>query len=125
MERERLKSLLESLLFVADAPVSVNQLVEVLEGVDRKEISEGLRELQSEYEAGGRGFRLVEVAGGFQMRTPKEHADWIKRLYQGRPARMRVTNCWLKIRNSSAGIFSRPATESRILSARRGAIEKT
>ena len=88
MERERLKSLLESLLFVADAPVSVNQLAEVLGGVDRKEISEGLRELQSEYEAGGRGFRLVEVAGGFQMRTPKEHADWIKRLYQGRPARM-------------------------------------
>src|SRR2546425_13369433 len=83
MERERLKSLLESLLFVADAPVSVNQLAEVLEGVDRKEISEGLRELQSEYEAGGRGFRLVEVAGGVPKRAPQGHARWGKSPLQG------------------------------------------
>jgi len=88
MERERLKSVLESLLFVADAPVSVNQLAEVLEQVDRKEIGGVLKELQAAYEGEARGFRLAEVAGGFQMRTPREHADWIKRLYQGRPARM-------------------------------------
>jgi segregation and condensation protein B len=88
MERDRLKSVLESLLFVADAPVSLSQLADALDGVDRKEIGSALEELQSEYEAAGRGFRLIEVANGFQMRTPKEHADWIRRLYQGRPARM-------------------------------------
>jgi len=88
MERDRLKSVLESLLFVADGPVSVGRLAEVLEGTDKAEIASVLGELQSEYETAGRGFRLVEIAGGFQMRTPKEHADWIKRFYQGRPARM-------------------------------------
>ncbi len=88
MERDRLKSVLESLLFVADGPVSVGRLAEVLEGTDKAEIASVLGELQSEYETAGRGFRLVEIAGGYQMRTPKEHADWIKRFYQGRPARM-------------------------------------
>ncbi len=88
MERDRLKSVLESLLFVADSPLLVSRLAEVLEGVDKTEIASALGELQSEYETAGRGFRLVEIAGGYQMRTPKEHADWIKCFYQGRPARM-------------------------------------
>jgi segregation and condensation protein B len=88
MERNELKSVLESLLFVADAPVPLVQLADVLGGIHRKEIEAALEELQSEYETGRRGLRLVEVAHGFQMRTPKEHAEWIKRLYQGRPARM-------------------------------------
>lgn len=88
MEPDELKSVLESLLFVADAPLSAVQLADVLNGIDRKEIEAALQELQAGYEAERRGFRLVEVANGFQMRTPKEHAEWIKRLYQGRPARM-------------------------------------
>jgi segregation and condensation protein B len=32
--------------------------------------------------------RLVEVAGGYQLRTPKENADWVKKFLGGRPARM-------------------------------------
>jgi len=35
-----------------------------------------------------RGVRLVEVAGGYQLRTPKENADWVKKFLGGRPARM-------------------------------------
>ncbi|MBI2989555.1 MAG: SMC-Scp complex subunit ScpB [Deltaproteobacteria bacterium] len=88
MERDRLKSVLESLLFACDAPLAVHRMGEVLEGVDKKEIASVLQELQAEYETSGRGFRLVEVAGGFQMRTPKENAEWVKNLFRGRPARM-------------------------------------
>lgn len=88
MERDQLKSVLESLLFASEAPLTVARMSEALEGVDRKEIAALLQELQAEYEASGRGFRLVEVAGGFQMRTPKENAQWVKNLFRGRPARM-------------------------------------
>ncbi len=88
MERDRLRSVLESLLFVAEGPLTVNRMNEVLEGIDKKEILSALRELQSEYETAGRGYRLVEVAGGYQMRTPKENADWVKALYRTRPTRM-------------------------------------
>jgi segregation and condensation protein B len=47
-----------------------------------------LQALQEEYEAQNRGLRLVEVAGGYQMRTAKDNADWVKKFLGGRPARM-------------------------------------
>jgi segregation and condensation protein B len=88
MERDQLKSVLESLLFASDGPVTIQRLVEVIEGVERGVMAGVLQELQSEYDAGGRGFRLVEVAGGYQMQTARENADWVKKLYRDRPARM-------------------------------------
>ena len=88
MEHDRLRSVLESLLFAAETPLTVHRLSEVLGGIEKKEIVSVLEELQAEYETAGRGFRLIEVAGGYQMRTPKENADWIKSLFRGRPARI-------------------------------------
>jgi segregation and condensation protein B len=88
MERDQLKSILESLLFASDGPLTAARLAEVVEGVERKEIAAALAEMQSEYDAAGRGFRLSEVAGGYQMRTARENADWVKKLYRDRPARM-------------------------------------
>jgi len=88
MEQAELKSIIESLLFVADGPMTLQRLAEILDGVDREEIVAVLAELQAELEAGGRGVRLAEVAGGYQLRTPKANADWVKKLLGGRPARM-------------------------------------
>jgi segregation and condensation protein B len=88
MEREEMKSILESLLFVADGPLSLQRIAEVLGGVENAEIRSALDELQAELEAARRGVRLVEVAGGFQMRTAKVNADWLKKFLGGRPARM-------------------------------------
>lgn len=88
MEREEVKSILESLLFVADAPLTIQRLAEVLNGVDKNEIAAALRDLQGEFDSGARGIRLVEVAGGYQLRTAAANADWVKKLLGGRPARM-------------------------------------
>jgi segregation and condensation protein B len=88
MERDQLKSILESLLFASEGPLTLKQFGEVLEGVERKEIAAVLAEMQSEYDGAGRGFRLSEIAGGFQLRTARENADWVKKLYRDRPARM-------------------------------------
>jgi segregation and condensation protein B len=88
MERDRLKSVLESLLFAAEAPLTVRRMMDAVDGVAKDEVISVLQELQAEYESAGRGFRVAEVAGGYQMRTPKENADWVKKLYRGRPSRM-------------------------------------
>ena len=88
MEREEVKSILESLLFVADGPLTVQRFAEVLDGVDKETIQTLLRELQTDLEAPSRGLRLVEVAGGYQLRTEKNNADWVKKFLGGRPARM-------------------------------------
>jgi segregation and condensation protein B len=88
MEREEVKSILESLLLVADGPQSVRRFSEVLDGVGEDTIENALRELQSDLDMQNRGIRLAEVAGGYQLRTPKVNADWVKKFLGGRPARM-------------------------------------
>jgi segregation and condensation protein B len=88
MEREDVKSILESLLLVAEGPQSVRRFSEVLDGVGEDTIESALRELQSELDMQNRGIRLAEVAGGYQLRTPKVNADWVKKFLGGRPARM-------------------------------------
>jgi segregation and condensation protein B len=88
MEREDIKSIIESLLFVADGPLTIQRLGEVLEGVERGDLRSTLDELQAELENSRRGLRLVEVAGGYQLRTAKVNADWVKKFLGGRPARM-------------------------------------
>jgi segregation and condensation protein B len=88
MEREDIRSIIESLLFVADGPLTIQRLGEVLEGAEKEDVRSILDELQAELENGRRGVRLVEVAGGYQLRTAKVNADWVKKFLGGRPARM-------------------------------------
>ena len=57
MERDEVKSILESLLFVADGPQSVQRFGEALESVELDLIQEILNELQSELAGPGRGVR--------------------------------------------------------------------
>ena len=88
MERENVRSVLESLLFVADGPLTVQRLAEVIDGTSKDEIRSILDELNDEFENNRRGIRLAEVAGGYQLRTAKANADWVKKLLGGRPTRM-------------------------------------
>ena len=88
MEREDIRSIIESLLFVADGPLTIQRLGEVLEGAEKEDVRSILSELQAELENSRRGVRLVEVAGGYQLRTAKVNADWVKKFLGGRPARM-------------------------------------
>ena len=88
MEREELKAIIESLLFVAEGPQPLARFAELLDGIDKEDIRAALAELQGDCENQSRGVRLVEVAGGFQFRTAKDNADWVKKFLGGRPARM-------------------------------------
>lgn len=92
METERLRSILESLLFTADGPLSVDRLRNAIGDAERREVQQALKDLQEEYESGGRGVRVVEVANGFQLRTPKEHAEYIKNIVPVKTARMSRAN---------------------------------
>ncbi len=92
MERERLRAILESLLLAAEGPVSADRLRDVVGAIPRKEITETLGELREEYERTGRGLRLAEVANGYQLRTPREHAEFVRSLMAVKPARMSRAN---------------------------------
>ena len=85
---EDLKNIIESLLFVAEEPLTLDRIKDVLELDDRKPIREALRELEADYESKTGAFVLREVAGGFQFRSRAEYVPWIKKLIQPKPARL-------------------------------------
>src|SRR5207237_6744428 len=85
---ERLKAILESLLFAAGEPVSLTQLANALDDVPRDQIRHALGEMASAYAGAARGLMLEEIAGGYQLRTVKEHAQYVSRLLAAKPPRL-------------------------------------
>lgn len=85
---EDLKNIIESLLFVAEEPLTLDRIKDILEVDDRKLVRETLRDLQSDYASKTGAFVLREVAGGFQFRSRPEYVPWIKKLIQPKPARL-------------------------------------
>lgn len=88
MDEERIKAILESLLFAAGEPVSLNRLAAVLDSVPKEEVRNALNGLGAQYSQGGRGLTVEEVAGGYQLRTRKEFAPQIRKLLAGKPPRL-------------------------------------
>jgi segregation and condensation protein B len=83
-----LKNIIESLLFVAEEPLSSEQIKQVLSLADTKMIRQTLNELIADYEERQGAFTLHEVAGGYQFRSRPDYVPWIKRLLQPKPSRL-------------------------------------
>jgi len=85
---EDIKNIIESLLLVAEEPLTVDRIKNILVQAEKKEIQNALNELSLEYENRKGGFFLREVASGYQIRTRPEYSEWIKRLIQPKPTRL-------------------------------------
>jgi segregation and condensation protein B len=85
---ENLKDIIESLLFVSEDPLTVDVLRQVLAPVEPKSIRAVLDELAGEYQNRGGGFYLARVAGGYQLRSRPEYAEWIRKLIQPNAPRL-------------------------------------
>lgn len=87
MTASRLKSVVESLIFVSDVPVSLDRLCGILEEYEREDIRNALSALQEEYAQPERGICLAEVAKGYQFRTRDENGEYVRRLIKAKAAR--------------------------------------
>lgn len=74
-----LKRIIEAVLFVSSKPVALRGLYKKLEGCSIKDIEEALNELITEYNYSDRALEIVEVSGGYQMRTKLDYKDCVKR----------------------------------------------
>ncbi|HZV82132.1 MAG TPA: SMC-Scp complex subunit ScpB [Geobacteraceae bacterium] len=82
-----LKGLVESLLFVSDSPLTLDRISTLLEEFEREEIKGAIAAIADDCRADGRGVELVSVAGGYQLRSRHEYADYIRRLKRVKPVR--------------------------------------
>ncbi len=86
-EPDRL-AILEALLFVAEEPLPLPKLQEVLADGQPSQTEASLRELSLRLEEDGRGLMVQEVAGGFRLTTRPETHAWVQKLQQVKPARL-------------------------------------
>lgn len=78
-------SIAEALIFVADEPITVKTLADVLEE-DRETIEAAVEELKQEYEQREGGLQLREIAGGWQISTRTEYHEEVRQYLKTRPS---------------------------------------
>ena len=81
---EELPMVLEALLFAATSPLTSKRLSMLTGGVAKEEIEAALGDMRERYERPTSGLMLMEVAGGFQLATRPETADWVLALHKHR-----------------------------------------
>jgi segregation and condensation protein B len=82
MEQGQVKRIIEALLFVAEKPLTITQIKEVLEEQDSRAIKAQIESLRNDYKDTARSFNISEVAGGYRITTNPEYALWLKKLYR-------------------------------------------
>ncbi|MFA6108102.1 MAG: SMC-Scp complex subunit ScpB [Candidatus Latescibacterota bacterium] len=81
---EQARSVIEAVLLSAESPVTAGRLAEVVDGHGAREVARLVDELREEYGRTGRGFTIVEVAGGYQLATRSELSPWLRRFHKDR-----------------------------------------
>ena len=83
-----LVSVLEAALFASAEPIPLKRLVRVLGAWSRKQIVAALAELGERQERETSGVRVVETAGGYQLRSSAEYAPWVRKFFVEKPPRL-------------------------------------
>jgi segregation and condensation protein B len=86
LSRAHLKGLIEALVFVADQPLSLQEIAKAAGRADRKLVKALADEPRQDYAR--RGIHLDEVAGGLIFRTNPAYAPFIRDAVAKKPVRM-------------------------------------
>jgi segregation and condensation protein B len=81
-----LQSIIESLIFVADKPLTLQGIGQLLGENDLTIVRAALAAIEEHYTA--RGIQLHQVAGGYQFRSAPQNANWVQKLLAQKPVRL-------------------------------------
>lgn len=84
IELSEIKRIIEALIFAADAPVPESRIRHVIEELEPSDVQRVVDELNAEYEQNQHAFKIVRIAGGFQLVTRPEFSNYVKLYYKGR-----------------------------------------
>lgn len=83
-----LNKIIEGVLFAADRPLAVDDILNLFEEQERPErtaVKAALEQLLEHY--AGRGVELKEIANGYQFQTQADLSPWVSRLWEERAPR--------------------------------------
>jgi segregation and condensation protein B len=86
MTIEELKPIIEALIFVAEEPMSVKQIAEVLEGESLEVVKAASEGLAEEINARNSGLEMRLLAGGYRITTRPELSEYVRRYLKSQPS---------------------------------------
>lgn len=81
MNNQKIKSIIESLLFVSGEPLKAQKLAKIC-GISKNEVEGVLAELENEY-LGDRGLRIISKEGSYQLASSPENSSFVNQLING------------------------------------------
>ncbi|MFA6047816.1 MAG: SMC-Scp complex subunit ScpB [Parcubacteria group bacterium] len=78
MDQQKLKSIIESILFVSGEPVRISKIAKIT-GAPKPEVENAIMMLQNEY-SGGRGLAIIKKEDEVQMASSPENSTFITEL---------------------------------------------
>jgi segregation and condensation protein B len=87
MDSLPLKQIIEGAILAAEAPLSIDQLMQLFEDdePERVDVRDVLQEIKRDCE--GRGFELKQVASGYRFQVRSSYGEWVCRLWKEKPPR--------------------------------------
>jgi len=82
----QLKKIIEGLIMASEKPLSINQIIKVLNlesPPSQQEVKNIIFSIAGDYQ--GRGIQLKEVASGYRFQVSEDLSPWVQKLWQERP----------------------------------------
>ena len=83
MEIEKIKSIIESILFSAGRVVETKELMAILE-LSEEDINTIIQNMKTEFDELGRGIEIIKIGEGYQMCSKKEYYEYIYPIFDNR-----------------------------------------
>ena len=83
MEIEKIKQIIESIMFAVGRDVSINELSSVLE-LAPENVEEIIESMRADFEEAGRGVQIIKVNNGYQLCSRKENYEYIYQIIDKR-----------------------------------------
>ena len=110
MDKEQIKSVIESILFTMGEAVELDRIAKALE-MDSSEVKMLLDELIDEHNDRKSGIRIIEIDGSYQMCTPGEAYEYLIRLVKI-PKNYKLTD--IQLETLSIIAYKQPVTKLEI-----------
>ena len=107
MTEQELISALEAIIYAADEPATIDQMVAAIGG-EKTELRAALDKLVASYAADERGIEIRKVAGGWKMYTKAQHHEVVRKFIKSLRPALRLTMPALETLSVIA--YKQPAT---------------
>lgn len=90
MEIDKMKAIIEAILFASGRPVEIKELISALE-LPEEDIIQIIESMKADFQEANRGIEIIRVESGYTLCSKKEYYDYIYPLFDNR-AKPNISN---------------------------------